>query len=337
MGDFPTPRWHQTDGEDLVAEDSPHASSLRAATGISMADEKRIARDLSPDIAWPTILLAIVLPTSFIGLVAAGLSGALPLWLCTALLCFISYAHYTLVHESVHGNIVKRPKSLNWVHTLIGWIGSIGIASGWPVLQKTHLLHHSHTNTEKDPDILVKGTFVQLIVKWLNGLWKSLIPFYAMRYIARDGYARLLSIFTRAEILQTSAVTVVSLVLLAVAAATGHVVEWLCLWFIPTRVGVLILNIFFQWMPHYPFNRTGRYHNTRISLWFGGNQFTLGQSLHLMHHLWPSVPFYNYGRLYRALKPVLIAEGSPIEGLLVHGDVTGEMPSSDKPEDKAVA
>ncbi len=43
----------------------------------------------------------------------------------------------------------------------------------------------------------------------------------------------------------------------------------------------------------------------------------LQQNLHLMHHLWPSVPFYNYARVYRALKPVLLAEGSRIEGLMV--------------------
>jgi fatty acid desaturase len=59
------------------------------------------------------------------------------------------------------------------------------------------------------------------------------------------------------------------------------------------------------------------YHNTRISLWRGGTFLLLQQNLHLMHHLWPSVPFYNYDRLFRALRPVLVAEGSRIEGLVV--------------------
>lgn len=297
------------------------SAASRNTAGISLADEKRIARELSPDIAWPTILLAILLPASFIGVAAAGFVGTMPLWICTAILSFVSYAHYTLVHESVHGNIIKRPRGLSWVHTLIGWIGAIGIGSSWPVLQKTHLLHHSHTNTDKDPDIFVKGTFVELIVKWVNGIWRSLIPFFALRYVAPDGYTRLQSIFTRAEIAQASAVTVLSIALLAAAAFTGHVAEWLLLWFIPTRLGVLLLNIFFQWMPHYPFDNLGRYQNTRISIWPLGTPFTLGQNLHLMHHLWPSVPFYNYPRLYRALRPVLIAEGSPIQGFLVRGQL----------------
>ena len=36
-----------------------------------------------------------------------------------------------------------------------------------------------------------------------------------------------------------------------------------------------------------------------------------------MHHLWPSVPFYNYGRFYRRMRPTLLTKGSRIEGLMV--------------------
>ena len=103
----------------------------------------------------------------------------------------------------------------------------------------------------------------------------------------------------------------------AFVIATGHLLDWLCLLFIPSRVAALILQIFFSWLPHHPFDRTERYLNTRISLWPGGTVLMLQQNLHLMHHLWPSVPFYNYGRLYRRLRPTLVAKGSPIQGLMV--------------------
>lgn len=129
------------------------------------------------------------------------------------------------------------------------------------------------------------------------------------------------SILSPADIVQVSAVTLGSLGLLVAATATGHFADWLFLWFIPTRLGILILNIFFQWLPHHPFDRTDRYHNTRLSLWPGGTFLTLQQNLHLMHHLWPSVPFYNYARLYRALRPLLVAEGVRIEGLMVGSQV----------------
>ena len=300
--------------------------ALRAAIGISHADEKRIARELSPAVAWPTLALALILPASEAALIVAGLTHALPLWACTPVLALVCYAHYSLVHESIHGNVVSSPKSLAWVNTVVGWIGALGMGASWPPLLRTHVLHHSHTNTARDPDIFVKGSFAQLLMKWLKGMPTALVPMVALRFVNRERYARMSTILSQTDIMQASAVTLMHIAILITAVATGHFVDWLALWFIPTRLAMLILNIFFQWLPHYPFDRTERYHNTRISLWTGGTLVLLQQNLHLMHHLWPSVPFYNYARLFRRLRPVLQAEGSRIEGLMVgpYAKVVGE-------------
>lgn len=300
-----------------MSEAPETARSRRDQIGISHADERRIAAELSPSVAWPTLALAVVLPTTLLSFIGLGLRGDVPLWTCTLVLTFVSYGHYTLVHEAVHGNLITRPKSLTWINTLVGWIGALGMGGGWPALQRTHVLHHSHTNTALDPDIAVKGTLFQLLRKWLMGLPTALIPMVLVRFISPERYKRLGKILSPSEIAQVSAVTVFTLALLVLSLATGRFADWLMLWFLPTRLGVLILNIFFQWLPHHPFDQTERYLNTRISLWPGGTFLTLQQNLHLVHHLWPSVPFYNYARLFRALRPVLIAEGSPIEGLLV--------------------
>ena len=300
-----------------MADELVDGKTARDAAGISHADEKRLAREFSPSVAWPTLALALMLPTTFAAIVALGLTKTLSLWACTPILGLVSYAHYTLVHEAIHGNVVSKPRSLAWVNTMVGWIGALGMGIGWPFLQRTHVLHHSHTNTERDPDIVVKGTFAELIMKWVRNLRTALIPMFLIRYIDPAVYKRVGSILSPSDIAQVSAVTLGSLILLVASIATSHFVDWLFLWFIPTRIGVLILNIFFQWLPHHPFDRTDRYHNTRLSLWPGGTFLTLQQNLHLMHHLWPSVPFYNYARLYRALRPLLVAEGVRIEGLLV--------------------
>jgi len=300
-----------------MADGAHDPKALRAAIGISHAEEKRIALELSPAVAWPTLVLAVVLPATLLSVIGLGLTGALPLWACTPILALVSYAHYSLVHESIHGNVVARPKSLAWVNTVVGWIGALGMGAGWPALQRSHVLHHSHTNTERDPDIFVKGTFGQLLMKWLVGTPISLLPMFTLRFINAERYKRLGTILNPGEIAQVSAVTILTLGLLVAAIATGHIADWLMLWFLPTRLGILILNIFFQWLPHHPFDRTERYLNTRISLWTGGTLVLLQQNLHLVHHLWPSVPFYNYARLFRRLRPVLVAEGSRIEGLRV--------------------
>jgi fatty acid desaturase len=287
----------------------------RSVSGISKAEEKRIAKSLSPSVAWPTLALAVILPASFATIVVLGFTGHMPLWVCAAILSLVSYAHYTLVHESIHGNVVAGKPAWAWVNPLVGRIGAFGLAIGWPALLRTHVLHHSHTNTDRDPDIFVKGTFVELLGKWVINSARSLVPLGLLRFISKGPYDKLRDVFSDADIAEITAVTVFTLALLVASLLTGHVFDWLFLWFIPTKFGVLILNIFFQWLPHYPFDRTDRYGNTRISLWANGTFLTLEQNLHLVHHLWPSVPFYNYHRLYRSLRSVLIEEGSRIEGL----------------------
>lgn len=284
---------------------------------LTPAQEKRLAAGLSPQTAWPTLILAAALPLLFIGLMAQGLVGVLPLWVCALLLTPVSYAHYTLVHESVHGNLVPGHRKLRWVHQVVGWIGSLGLAAPWPVLNRTHVLHHAHTNTDLDPDIYVKGGFGRLIVTWIVMSLMNMIPLGLSRQIAPQRYQKLRLVLVGSEMMQATLFGLAMLVVLAAAIITGHLAQWFWLWFVPTRLGALLLNILFQWLPHYPFDRAERYQNTRISLWLGGSSVTLQQNLHLVHHLWPSVPFYNYGHLYRGLRPVLLAKGCRIEGLLV--------------------
>lgn len=284
---------------------------------ITPAEEKRIARELSPPVAWPTLALAVVLPASYLAVAWLGWSRSAPPWLCTPVLAALSYAHYTLVHESVHGNLAPGYPRLQPLNTVVGWVGALDLGVNWPFLMRSHLLHHAHTNTERDPDIFVKGTLGQLVVKWLVGAPFALIPLFLLKYVAPARYGRIRGLLIGSEAIQASAVTLFTLGLLVIAIATHHVIDWLCLWFVPHRIAMLILNVLFQWLPHYPFDRAERYLNTRISLWPGGEFLSLQQNLHLIHHLWPSVPFYNYARLYRRLHPVLVAKGSRIEGLLV--------------------
>jgi beta-carotene hydroxylase len=286
-------------------------------TALTPAEEKRIAKELSPALAWPTLFLAVMLPATLWTTVGLELAHAVPLWICIPVLTVLSYAHYTLVHESIHGNLAPGYPGLRQLNTVVGWIGALGLSYNWPMMMRAHTLHHAHTNTEEDPDIWVKGSFGQLLAKWLLiNVFMTLIPLVLLKYIAPGQYRRAASHLRGSEVMQASAVTFAVLLLLGLSIYYGRIWDWVFLLFIPTRLAALILGIFFSWLPHYPFDQTERYLNTRISLWPAGTFLTLQQNLHLMHHLWPSVPFYNYARLYRRLRPVLTAKGSRIEGLL---------------------
>ena len=58
-----------------MADGAHDPKALRAAIGISQADERRIAQELSPSVAWPTLVLAVVLPATLITVVVLGLPG----------------------------------------------------------------------------------------------------------------------------------------------------------------------------------------------------------------------------------------------------------------------
>lgn len=195
--------------------------------------------------------------------------------------------------------------------------GALALGTNWPLLMRAHVLHHAHTNTADDPDIYVKGTFAQLLVKWLAYAATSFISLPVLARLDPKQYRTAIAAMSASEVLQENVVTIATLALLRLSIWTGRTTEWLCLLFVPTRVAMLILSVLFQWMPHHPFDRTERYLDTRISLWAGGGFVTLQQNLHLVHHLWPGVPFYNYGRLSRRLRTTLIAKGSPVQGLVV--------------------
>lgn len=281
----------------------------------SPAEERAAAAELTPGLAWPTLALAIMAPLCMAAIIAAGLAGQAPLWTCAIVLAPLSFAHYTIVHECVHGNLFPSAPRLRWLHDVFGWIGALGLSSPYPLLRRSHLLHHAHTNTAEDPDLLVKGPFRALIVKWLMLSLFSLTPSWLNRRIRPEfrGYA---STLTEGERVQVDVFTTLTTLFAIACALSGWFAQWALLWFVPTRLAMLMLHVFFQWLPHHPFDESARYLNTRISLWPGAGLLLLQQNLHLLHHLWPSVPFYNYPRLYQALYPTLLMKGARIEGLL---------------------
>ncbi|MEX2200850.1 MAG: fatty acid desaturase [Dongiaceae bacterium] len=270
--------------------------------------EAEIGRRFSPEIAWPSILLTLGLLAVLAISSAFAVAGDLPILAAAAINAVALYAIYTPLHDASHSAIVPRRKGLRWVNTAIGLVAAFPIFMFHFHHRKSHFMHHARTNMPDDPDTFAMGSFTRVffvrtpwsMINYLNG-----VALY--RECIRYKLARRDRILTMAQYF-----LVIGLMVAAVLAGYGY--ELLMLWILPWFVGVLLMQVAFGWFPHHDHSETGRYRDTRIALFPGGDVLFLWQNLHLVHHMLPSVPFYRYRAVFDALQPTLEQHGARIEG-----------------------
>lgn len=279
----------------------PAASTLRL--------ESEIGRRHTPDFGGRTLLLEAQLFVLF--LLATGLSvaGVIPMWMGFIGNTIFIYALYTVVHEAVHANISSRRKDLRWVDTVAGLIACVPLWLHFHQHRRQHMEHHAHTNEDSDPDIYARGSFLGwILVRLPLALLNYFNPVRQYLDCKRFNCTRSEYVYTAVGFLAYSAI-VAGLIL------AGHGREVLFLWFIPWWIGQTVMLTFFTWTPHHDHHETGRYRNTRISLFPFANWLLQGQNYHLIHHMMPAIPYYRYKPVFDELRPVLEAKGVRIEGL----------------------
>lgn len=277
------------------------------------AIEGELARDLVPRVAWPTIALALLLPIVHFGLLAIGLSSVLSPWTVTLPLGVSVYLHYTPAHEAIHRNIVRDPR-FDPVNRIIGWWSAILAGMTWPLLLRTHLAHHAHTNSAHDPDSFVQGALARLFVMAAVSVLTNLVPLPIWRAIYGEntpnlGYLNAWRVMSAREWRRHQIVHGAMCAAVWIAVLLGHGEAAFALYVVPATIGRLLMGIFLSWLPHRPFSTGDRYALAAIRRGRGLRLVSMGHSLHLVHHLWPRVPFYRYQALYRRLAPLLYDRG----------------------------
>ena len=86
------------------------------------------------------------------------------------------------------------------------------------------------------------------------------------------------------------------------------------IWILPAFIAQALLAFAFDWLPHHPHNEKARYLNTRVVDIPGLNTILLGQNYHLIHHLKPRIPFYDYKKVYQENLDTLKQKGVYIIG-----------------------
>jgi beta-carotene hydroxylase len=265
-------------------------------------------------VAWPTVFVAIAIVAAFATVTTLGAMHIIPLWLGLILNTFILYLDQTPLHEACHGNIAGKDSNILWLNHLVGYVCGAILLHEYKAFRYMHLAHHRDTNNEQlDPDhwVAVQGPF--------NVLWRSLtIVYWYQQYFWKH-------IAFHAHIPGmrplTIHIVVAYLILYGIAfwlSVFGWWREVLALWIVPHILASALIIYFFAYLTHKPHEVHERYRDTNV-FWVKGkilepivNWLYMFQNFHLIHHLFPRIPFYLYPNAFRSLKPVLEKEHAHI-------------------------
>jgi fatty acid desaturase len=287
------------------------AEAEESALARARAFEKRARVQLQPltgRFAWPTVAMMFAILAAVSGVAALTVNGYLSYWAAIPINALLIYAIFTPLHEAVHGNIAGSPRYV-WIEQLVGHISGFVLLAPYPGFRQLHLHHHNHTNDPvEDPDYWVKSdNYLMVVLRcmliqpvYIIHLWK----------IARDPVGMRAFID---EMIYVASYPVI----IAIADRLGFGAELLLLWILPGYIGVCLCPLMFDWPVHHPHTARGRYTDSAVLRFPQPLQFIMdvafcGHTYHLIHHMYPRVPFYHYGTAFYALEPELATLGPKV-------------------------
>jgi beta-carotene hydroxylase len=227
-----------------------------------------------------------------------------PHWLCFSVNTLALHCSGTVIHDACHQSAHRN----RIVNAILGHCSALILVFAFPVFTRVHLQHHGNVNHPKDdPDHYVSTG---------GPLW-----LIAVRFLYHEVFFFQRRLWRNYELLEwfISRLIVITIVYISVQYHfLGYILNF---WFIPAFIVGITLGLFFDYLPHRPFVERSRWKNARVYPGKVLNILILGQNYHLIHHLWPSIPWYNYQPAYYLMKPLLDEKGSPqTSGLLQKKD-----------------
>lgn len=260
-------------------------------------------------LALPTVALAGGVLLAEAAIWTATLTQTIPLWAGTIAATLAAYVAFTPMHDASHGAVGGSPKRA-WLDSAVGHAMGLPLLAPYAMFRTIHLRHHGATNhPERDPDYWVNGETA------LGTAARCLTIAGHYYWIAASELRHKGSAMRRAAPAALLGLAVQTVLLIGLMAG-GLAAEALALWVLPGVLASGALAFLFDWLPHHPHSTRGRGADTRLILIPGLAVPMLNQDLHLVHHLYPRVPFYRYRALYR-----------DIEGELVDAPVLGSRPA----------
>lgn len=269
------------------------------------------ARKYMGKLAWPTVILGLVMGASYLALVAMVITNFLSLWVAVPLVAAVTYLSYTVLHESVHGSIAGNNESLRWLNKALGYLAAWITMIPLTAHRHEHIAHHRHANDEvHDPDFHIGRMGDSLLAPVHAGLkaWVRQLDYYARNRWSRAPVN---------ERVQLGLEVAAALAPRLAVVAAGYWVEGIALFCVAWLIGAIVLLYLFAYIVHRPHEEVGRYLDTSTVLLPPSLNALLSwlwmyQNYHSIHHLFPRVPFYKYAELYRDIEEVMEAKRAPV-------------------------
>jgi len=292
---------------------------MSTASYVDAKTLKRLSR-LSP---WRTGL-AIVLDWGVIAaaIAASEITGS---WLvypvAIAIIAGRMHALAGLMHDFAHYRFIANKRLSDAVGDLL---------LGWPLLatvdgyRRNHLAHHRYTNTDQDPDWVIKlgtreFTFPQeMRFALLNflGYFVGVSSLRDMRSVLRrieadDPFSR------RYKLTRLGYYLAMAVLFTALGVWQGFLLYWLVPYLTLFFLLLYVRSVAEHFGPTMEHDHELTHTRTVLphfwETWFFAPH---GLNFHLEHHVYPSVPFYRLGELHRAMmaNPAFAARGHVTRG-----------------------
>lgn len=223
--------------------------------------------------------------------------GRLPPWATVLINSLGLYCGFTVLHDGVHGVAHPNRRAGAALARVWGFL----LTFTFPFFRSIHLEHHAHTNDRRrDPDVIT-ARLPAAVVPVVGGF--VVFANYHWHYFRRRLWRR------RREMVEVVACDAFYLGVLVASFAGGWTRDLMILWVGPLILTLLFLVLTFDFLPHRPHDTTDRRFNARA---YGGPLVAAlfwGQNYHLIHHLWPRIPWFRYRRVFCAMEEHLRSEG----------------------------
>jgi beta-carotene hydroxylase len=290
----------------MSAANGPSAGGKTSLDRKFLREESSIAQKYMQRFPWEMVAWGLVNLAVWLSIWPLTFSGVLPLWGAFGLSTLCCTLAYLPSHDAQHQSIAKKGSRLHWVNELIGHASLIPIVLPYKVAWIAHREHHAHANDpDLDPDYGFNGKNV------LHAIWNAIHTRQpaVQAEILRKTCERSNDPTIPRAIAEGVLLNTTYYVILTGLAWSGYAIEAFFIWWLPRQLGYVYLTTCLAWAPHFPYEETGRYRDTRAWKSPVGTILSMGMEYHQIHHLFPRIPLFQTGSAYWEMRELLAKRG----------------------------